>query len=162
MPPCVRHLAHELLTYLVLEHDVLLHGSNDTGLEMLEPRPAHDFGTELHAVVASDDGIWPVFYAVVSRRRVEGVFTACMHMGKRSRLRRFYMFVVFASTPEIRPPGRAAPCTAYLAQRSGKNGATSGSAPSPYVRLCESSSARTTSPSPMLCSSSLPPMPGGS
>jgi hypothetical protein len=96
--------AHELLTYLVLEHDVLLHGSNDTDLEVLEPRPAHDFGTELHAVVATDDGIWPLFYAVISRRQVDGVFTACMHLGRRPRLRRFYMFVVFAQSSEAAVP----------------------------------------------------------
>lgn len=96
--------AHELLTYLVLEHDVLLHGSNDTDMEVLEPRPAHDFGTELHAVVATDDGIWPLFYAVVSRRQVEGVFTACMHRGRPPRLRRHYMFVIFAEAPEASVP----------------------------------------------------------
>src|SRR2546423_7325202 len=33
---------HELLTHLVVEHDLLLHGSNDPGLEVLEPRPARD------------------------------------------------------------------------------------------------------------------------
>ena len=30
-------------------------------------------------VAAADDGIWPLFYAVVARERVAGVFTACMH-----------------------------------------------------------------------------------
>jgi hypothetical protein len=83
---------HELLTYLVVEHDLLLHGSNDASLEVLEPRPAHDFDTELLAVIACADGIWPIFYAVVARDRVDGVFTACLHLGRPPRLRRFYMF----------------------------------------------------------------------
>src|SRR5438876_1120522 len=87
---------HELLTYLVVEHGLLLHGSNHASLEVLEPRPARDFATELMAVVACDDGIWPIFYAVVARERVDSVFTACMHLGRPPRLRRFYLFAVGA------------------------------------------------------------------
>ena len=82
---------HELLTHLVVEHGLLLHGSN-ASLERLEPRPARDFRTELRAVVACDDGIWPIFYAVVARARVEGVFTACLHVGRR----RLYLFAMGA------------------------------------------------------------------
>jgi hypothetical protein len=81
---------HELLDHLVRAHGLLLHGSNRTDLEALEPRPARDWATELRAVVACDDGIWPIFYAVVDRARVPDVFTACMHVGPR----RFYMFAV--------------------------------------------------------------------
>jgi hypothetical protein len=81
---------HELLTHLVLEHGLLLHGSN-ASLELLEPRPARDFRTELRAVVACDDGIWPIFYAVIARERVAGVFTACLHVGRR---RRLYLFAI--------------------------------------------------------------------
>jgi hypothetical protein len=88
--------AHELLTHLVERHGLLLHGSNDTELETLEPRPARDFGTSIEAVVACDDGIWPIFYAVVARDRVDGVFTACLHLGRR----RFYMFRVFGADPK--------------------------------------------------------------
>src|SRR5687767_13298310 len=55
--------AHELLTQLVDRHGLLLHGSNHTRLEVLEPQPARDLDTTLHAVVACDDGIWPMFYA---------------------------------------------------------------------------------------------------
>lgn len=83
---------HELLTHVVVEHRLLLHGSNDTSLDLLEPRPARDFATELLAVVACDDGIWPLFYAVVARARVAGVFTACLHVGPR----RLYLFAVGA------------------------------------------------------------------
>jgi hypothetical protein len=87
---------HELLTYLVSERSLLLHGSNDLGLRVLEPRPARDFGTELHAVVACDDGIWPIFYAVVTRERIKAMFTACTHLGRSPRVRRFYMFAIVA------------------------------------------------------------------
>lgn len=87
---------HELLTHLVVEHGLLLHGSNDARLEVLDPRPAHDFDTELLAVVACDDGIWPIFYAVIARDHIEGMFTACTHLGHPPRLRRFYMFAIGA------------------------------------------------------------------
>ena len=47
------------------------------------------------AVVACDDGIWPMFYAVVARDEVDGVLTACMHLGRGPRRRRFYLFALF-------------------------------------------------------------------
>jgi hypothetical protein len=85
---------HQLLTHLVDRHGLLLHGSNHTALEVLEPQPARDLDTAVLAVVACDDGIWPIFYAVVARDRVEGVLTACTHIGRGSRRRRFYLFAV--------------------------------------------------------------------
>ena len=91
--------AHELLTHLVLHHGLLLHGTNNPDLEVLEPRPARDFGTYVEAVAAADDGIWPIFYAVVARDQVEGVFTACLHLDRQPRQRRFYMFRVFGADP---------------------------------------------------------------
>ncbi len=48
---------HELLTHLVDRHGLLLHGTNRRGLNVLEPQPAQDWDTRLHAVVACDDGI---------------------------------------------------------------------------------------------------------
>jgi hypothetical protein len=74
---------------------LLLHGSNHTNLEVLEPQPARDLDTTLHAVVACDDGIWPMFYAVVARDQVDGVVTACTHLGRSRRRRRFYVFGLF-------------------------------------------------------------------
>ena len=91
--------AHELLTHLAVQHGLLLHGTNNTELEVLKPQPARDFGTHVEVVAAADDGIWPLFYAVVARQHVEGVFTACMHLGRVPRLRRFYMFRVFGADP---------------------------------------------------------------
>jgi hypothetical protein len=94
--------AHELLTHLVVQHGLLLHGTNNTELEVLEPRPARDFGTHVDVVAAADDGIWPLFYAVVARQRVAGVFTACTHLGRPPRLRRLYLFRVFGADPHER------------------------------------------------------------
>jgi hypothetical protein len=91
---------HQLLTHLVDRHGLLLHGSNHTALEVLEPQPARDLDTALVAVVACDDGIWPISYAVVARDRVEGVVTACTHLGRGSRRRRFYLFAIYGDPAE--------------------------------------------------------------
>ncbi len=93
-PKTCPYPVHELLTHLVLEHGLLLHGSNDPALQVLEPRPARDYDTQLLAVVACSDGIWPLFYATIARARIGGVFTACAHLGRPPRLRRFYMFAI--------------------------------------------------------------------
>ena len=93
------HPVHELLTYLVDEHDLLLHGSNNLALGRLEPRPARDLGTELDAVVACADGVWPLFYAVVARERVRGIINGCVHVGRARRLRRFYVFALVDADP---------------------------------------------------------------
>jgi hypothetical protein len=84
---------HELLTHLV-ERGLLLHGSNHRALEILNPHPARDFDTQLNAVVACDDGIWPLFYALVDRDRAEGVASGCTHLGRPPRQRRFYFFAL--------------------------------------------------------------------
>jgi len=91
---------HELLTHLVDDHGLLLHGSNHRTLEQLDPQPAQDFDTALLAVVACDDGIWPIFYAVVARDRVEGILTACTHLGRGSCRRRFYLFALLGDPAE--------------------------------------------------------------
>lgn len=108
--------AHELLTYVVVEHGLLLHGSNHPALDVVEPRPARDFDTELVAVIAADDGIWPIFYAVVARDRVEGVFTGCTHLGRPPRVRRFYLFAVFT---DEQPPSWWTEGTVYALPRAG-------------------------------------------
>ena len=132
---------HELLTHLVAEHALLLHGSNHTTLELLEPRPARDFDTELLAVVACDDGIWPIFYAVVDRDRCDGVFTACLHrraVAASTPLRP-------AVTPPIPPRGRTEPSMRCRGPGSDASGVGSGCARSRSARSCACLSAQTTS-----------------
>jgi len=60
---------HEFLKYLIGHYHVLLHGSNDTSIEILEPRAESDkAGERIHAVFAASDGIWPMFFAVLDRK----------------------------------------------------------------------------------------------
>ena len=50
-----------------------------------------------------------MFYAVVARDRVEGVFTACLHLGRPPGQRRFYMFRVLGRTLATTRRGRTVP-----------------------------------------------------
>ena len=151
------HPIHELLTYLVVEHGLLLHGSNDADLATLDPQPASDYGTELLAVVACDDGIWPIFYAVLDRQQNEvdhevradgnevNVFTACTHLGRTPRMRRFYMFAVSEPIHANRQLGREVPSTHSHVTAFAAKWATNGSARFPCGPFCASSSAQRTS-----------------
>ncbi|MCQ1957444.1 hypothetical protein NNX39_13125 [Arthrobacter sp. zg-Y826] len=59
------------LDRLVHSFGYLLHGSPDPGIEVFEPRTPVDYSpddfSKQKAVYAAGDGIWPIFYAVVSR-----------------------------------------------------------------------------------------------
>jgi hypothetical protein len=69
---------HEFLIYLVRHKEVLLHGSNDPGIARFEPRQQTDFrGRVRESVFATDDGIWPIYFAIVDRERVRVLRNAC-------------------------------------------------------------------------------------
>jgi hypothetical protein len=60
---------HEFLHYLVVRHRLLIHGSNRSDIELLEPRAESDnAGRIIHAVFAASDGIWPMFFAILDRK----------------------------------------------------------------------------------------------
>src|SRR5262245_13132794 len=56
---------HEFLSYVVHHRGLLAHGSNLDDIVLFEPRQANDAGTYLTGVYAADDGIWPMFFAIV-------------------------------------------------------------------------------------------------
>jgi hypothetical protein len=61
----------QFLCYLCEHKGIVLHGSGDPNIAELEPRKATDvneFGNR-QAVYAADDGIWPMFFAIVDRDR---------------------------------------------------------------------------------------------
>ena len=60
---------HEFLHYLVEHRHVLVHGSNRSDIEVLEPRAESDnAGRVIYAVFAASDGIWPMFFAILDRK----------------------------------------------------------------------------------------------
>jgi hypothetical protein len=69
---------HHLVT-----HGFVLHGSNKTEIAEFETRPNFDAHNERHvdAVFASDDAIWPLYFAVVNRPVVQSLINWCEHPG---------------------------------------------------------------------------------
>jgi len=71
--------AHAWLRRLVETPPVLLHGSNDGGIDAFVPRSRLDYIARFRkGVWATPDGIWPVFFAVVDRSGYRGTLrSAC-------------------------------------------------------------------------------------
>jgi hypothetical protein len=87
---------HEFLRWLVDSSDVLLHGSNRRHVPVFEPRAQTDYADEpTHAVFATSDGIWPIYFAIADRRVVTSLINDCIHDGESAR----YFFSV-ATDPE--------------------------------------------------------------
>ncbi len=87
---------HEFTRYLAAHHPVLLHGTPRTGVERLEPAEQTLFdGSRATAVFATDDGIWPIFFATIDRARHRGSYSlrnAAMVVGRGAKERRYYLF----------------------------------------------------------------------
>lgn len=61
------------LYYIASRKNVLLHGSNNMRIQEFEPRPQTLYnGKMVQAVFATKDAIWPVFYAVFDKSKLQG------------------------------------------------------------------------------------------
>lgn len=81
------------LAHLLATQDVLLHGTSGHDVERFVPRAQTDFdGSHTEAVFATDDPIWPIFFAVVNRDVVRSLVNGCFHL----RGERRYFFSVSA------------------------------------------------------------------
>jgi hypothetical protein len=86
---------YELLHYLVERRGLLLHGSNRATVRRLEPRDQGDFeGKPVRAVFATDDEIWPIYFAVVDRSLVRGLANDCIHVRRDGVRRSRYLFAI--------------------------------------------------------------------
>ena len=69
---------HEFLRYAAAQDRLLFHGSNNPDIEVFRPvrtsAPLQDADERgnLQAVYTTHDGLWPMFFAVVDRARLEG------------------------------------------------------------------------------------------
>ena len=64
--------------YLVERRPVLLHGTGDATIERFEPRRQTDYDDEwTNAVFATDDAVWPIFFAVVNRPVARSLINGC-------------------------------------------------------------------------------------
>lgn len=72
----------QFLSYLCQSRDLVLHGSQNPDIEMVEPRQADDvraFSAQ-DAIYATTDGIWVIYFAIVDRRRFAhlSLFNSCL------------------------------------------------------------------------------------
>ena len=69
---------HAFFRFLLEQRPVLLHGTGDPAIARFEPQRQTDFDNEwTNAVFATDDPIWPVFFAVVNRPVVRSLINGC-------------------------------------------------------------------------------------
>jgi hypothetical protein len=69
---------HDFFRYLVARRPVLLHGTGDGAIERFEPQRQTDYDNEwTSAVFATDDAIWPIFFATVNRPVARSLINGC-------------------------------------------------------------------------------------
>ena len=69
---------HAFFRFLLERRPVLLHGTGDPTIERFEPQRQTDYDNEwTNAVFATDDPIWPIFFAVVNRPVARSLINAC-------------------------------------------------------------------------------------
>jgi hypothetical protein len=69
---------HDFFRYLLERRPVLLHGTGDASIDRFEPRRQTDYDNEwTFAVFATDDPIWPIFFATVNRPVARSLINAC-------------------------------------------------------------------------------------
>lgn len=68
------------IQYISRSRNVLLHGSNDRLINKFEPRRQTSYNGEyVEAVFATKDGIWPMFYAILNKSKLQGnIRNACL------------------------------------------------------------------------------------
>jgi hypothetical protein len=76
----------------LVRHGYVLHGSNEGGVDEFRTRPTYDaHGQPIDAVFATDDAVWPIYFAVVRREGLEhGYINWCVHVRNESR----YLFSI--------------------------------------------------------------------
>lgn len=63
------------IQYVCATHDVVVHGSNHSGIDEFKPKRQTLFdGKYVNAVFATKDAVWSLFYAVFDRRKLVGSF----------------------------------------------------------------------------------------
>lgn len=86
----------QFLCYLCDTKNVVMHGSANPDISEFEPRQANDieeFGNR-KAVYAAADGIWPMYFAIVDRKRVSLLMNACFRFLENGKPEPYYFFSV--------------------------------------------------------------------
>jgi hypothetical protein len=74
----------QFLSYLCSSRDLVLHGSQNMSIEMVEPQKATDIKaiSNQKAIYATTDGIWSIFFAIVDRKNFKplSLFNSCLNI----------------------------------------------------------------------------------
>lgn len=86
------------LCYLVEHYPIVLHGSGNPHITTFEPHQPQDvraFGAQ-KAVYATDDGIWPLYFAIVDRSVSPTIVNACIRpeAANGSQAQAYYFFSI--------------------------------------------------------------------
>jgi hypothetical protein len=72
----------QFLTYLCETKELVLHGSQNPDIEIVEPRQAKDIKvySNQRAIYATTDGIWVIYFAILDRKKYPGMtlFNSCV------------------------------------------------------------------------------------
>lgn len=75
----------QFLSYLCDTRDLVLHGSQVAGIEIVEPRQSNDIKafSNQRAIYATTDGIWVIYFAIIDRKRFStlSLFNSCLRAG---------------------------------------------------------------------------------
>jgi hypothetical protein len=111
---------HAFFRYLLEQRPVLLHGTGDPAIRRFEPQRQTDYDNEwTNAVFATDDPIWPLFFAVVNRPVARSLINACSrrygeshyyfsigtHPKQPDAWRRGWIYVLPRATFDLHPSG---------------------------------------------------------
>jgi hypothetical protein len=74
----------QFLTYLCETQDVVLHGSQNRQIKVVEPRQANDIKafSNQRAIYATTDGIWVIYFAILDRQKYPQMtlFNSCLQV----------------------------------------------------------------------------------
>lgn len=72
----------QFLSYLCETKELVLHGSQNHDIRMVEPRQANDVRaySNQRAIYATTDGIWVIYFAILDRKKYSGMslFNSCL------------------------------------------------------------------------------------
>lgn len=75
----------QFLSYLCDSRELVLHGSQTPGIEVVEPRQANDVKaySNQRAIYATTDGIWVIYFAIIDRKKYSplSLFNSCFRVG---------------------------------------------------------------------------------
>jgi len=89
----------QFLSWLCQARKLVLHGSQNMGLEIVEPRKALDIRafSAQDAIYATTDGIWVIYFAIIDRKNFKlSLFNSCLdvHLSPEQVLGPLYFFSV--------------------------------------------------------------------